>query len=144
MIYKINVENMNLEIEVGELTGGTARIKINGKPYNITIEKCNSLIGGIDTAPVNPSVFSKPEMSAPTVKKPAPAGADYISAPIHGLILDVPVKVGEKVEAGDTVVVIEAMKMENNIVSELSGTVREIKVQKGAHVKTGELIMIIG
>jgi biotin carboxyl carrier protein len=132
MIYKINVENMNFEIEVGELIGGTARVKINGKPYKVIIEKCDDSSGGIDTVP------------APAVGKPAPAGAGYISAPIPGLILDIPVKVGEKVEAGDTIIIIEAMKMENNIVSDVAGTVREIKMQKGSHVKTGELIMIIG
>lgn len=121
---------MNFEIEVGELTGGTARVTVNGKPYRITIEKPESLEGGVNTAPA--------------VKKSAPAGAGSVTAPIPGLILDITVKDGERVEAGDTVVVMEAMKMENNIISKVSGTVKEINVQKGAHVKTGDLIMIIG
>jgi glutaconyl-CoA/methylmalonyl-CoA decarboxylase subunit gamma len=129
MNYKINVENMNFEIEVGELTGGTAQVTVNGKPYRITIEKPES-VGGVDNAHAD--------------RKRAPAGAGSVTAPIPGLILDITVKDGERVEAGDTVVVMEAMKMENNIVSNVSGRVKEINVQKGAHVKTGDLIMIIG
>jgi glutaconyl-CoA/methylmalonyl-CoA decarboxylase subunit gamma len=140
MIYKINVENLNFEIEVGELTGGTAQVKVNGKPYKITIEKCDKPDGGIGTVPANPSV----SVPAPAARKSVPPGAGSITAPIPGLILDILVKVGDRVQAGDTTVVMEAMKMENNIVSNIAGTVKEINVQKGAHVKTGDLIMIIG
>ncbi|MDP3283735.1 MAG: acetyl-CoA carboxylase biotin carboxyl carrier protein subunit, partial [Desulfobacterales bacterium] len=74
---------------------------------------------------------------------PAPGSASIV-APIPGVILDIAVQVGDKVEAGQTVVIIEAMKMENNLVSSTDGIVREIRVQKGAKVKTGDLIMIIG
>lgn len=131
---------MSFEVEVGELTGGTAQITVNGKPYKVRIEKCDKADSGPDSAPATPSVSAP----APAARKNAPAGAGSVTAPIPGLILDILVKTGERVEAGDTVVVMEAMKMENNIVSNIAGTVKEINVQKGAHVKTGDLIMIIG
>lgn len=137
MMYKINVENMNFEIEAGELAGGTAQIKVNGKPYKVIIDKCDDPGDGIDTATVTSCDSSKPDVSVHV-------GTGSVTAPIPGLIIDVPVKVGERVEAGDTIVIIEAMKMENNIVSDVAGIVREIKVHKGAHVKTGDLIIIIG
>jgi len=54
------------------------------------------------------------------------------------------VKAGDRVEAGDTVVIMEAIKMENSLVSDITGTVREIIVQKSTQVNTGDLIMIIG
>ena len=131
---------MNFEIEVGELTGGTAQVMVNGKPYKITIEKSDKPDGATGTVPANPSVSAP----ASTARKIAPPGAGSITAPIPGLILDIMVKAGDRVEAGDTVVIMEAMKMENNIVSNIAGTVKEITVQKGAHVKTGNLIMVIG
>jgi biotin carboxyl carrier protein len=152
MIYKINVDNMNFEVEVGEITGGTAQVTVNGKPYKIIIENCDSSNGGIVTAPIHTSaheplsssVSHKPDVPAPAARATASAGAGSIMAPLPGLILDIMVKVGDSVEAGDAVVIMEAMKMENNLVANATGTVREISVQKGAHVKTGDLIMIIG
>jgi biotin carboxyl carrier protein len=66
------------------------------------------------------------------------------AAPIPGLILDIKVTVGESVVAGQSVATIEAMKMENSLTSTVSGTVKEIRVQKGAQVATGDVVMIIG
>ncbi|MFH1976747.1 MAG: biotin/lipoyl-containing protein [Pseudomonadota bacterium] len=152
MVYKINIDNTNFAVEVGEVSGGTAQVTVNGKPYKVIIENYDNSIGGIVTAPVqtsvqapvNPPVSTKPDVPAQAARTTAPAGAGSIVAPIPGLILDIMVKVGDSVEAGDTVVIMEAMKMENNLVTNTTGTVREINVQKGAQVNTGDLIMIIG
>ena len=152
MIYKINVDSMNFEVEVGEITGGTAQVTVNGKPYKIIIEGYDNSNGGIITAPVQTSVqapvnlpvSTKPVVPAQVARTTAPARAGSIVAPIPGLILDIMVKVGDRVESGDPVVIIEAMKMENNLVTDTTGTVKEINVQKGAQVNTGDLIMIIG
>ncbi len=150
MVYKINVDSMNFEVEVGEITGGTAQVTVNGKPYKIIIEGYDNLNGGVAAAPVqtslepvNSPVSTEPVVPAPAARKIASAGAGSIVAPIPGLILDIMVKVGDSVEAGDPVVIIEAMKMENNLVTDTTGIVREINVQKGAQVNTGDLIMII-
>ena len=87
----------------------------------------------------------KPEPpAAPVAPSATPAGGGTVIAPIPGLILDVKVKVGDQVLAGETVAVMEAMKMENNVVSDVSGTVKEVMVQKGAEVSTGDVLMIIG
>jgi biotin carboxyl carrier protein len=72
------------------------------------------------------------------------AGTEVVVAPIPGLILDIKVAAGDSVSAGQVVAVMEAMKMENNLVSNVSGTVQEIRVQKGAEVSTGDVIMLIG
>ena len=72
------------------------------------------------------------------------AGTEVLTAPIPGLVLDIKVAVGDKVSAGQVVAVMEAMKMENNLISSVSGTVQEIRVQKGAEVSTGDVIMLIG
>jgi biotin carboxyl carrier protein len=67
-----------------------------------------------------------------------------IIAPIPGRIMDVKVKFGDPVTKGQTVATMEAMKMENNIISTIDGVVQEIRVQKDSEVATGEVIMIIG
>ena len=81
---------------------------------------------------------------AQAAPKPAAVmGAGTVTAPIPGLILRINVAVGDAVTAGQTVAVMEAMKMENNLTSAVSGTVQEIRVQKGSEVATGDVIMII-
>jgi glutaconyl-CoA/methylmalonyl-CoA decarboxylase subunit gamma len=89
-------------------------------------------------APAKPAVPA----AAPAAKKVHAAGE--IVAPIPGRIMDVKVKVGDPVTKGQTVVTMEAMKMENNIASTMDGIVQEIRVQKDSEVATGEVIMIIG
>jgi biotin carboxyl carrier protein len=66
-----------------------------------------------------------------------------VLAPIPGQILDIKIRVGETVQAGQTVATMEAMKMENNIVSNIDGTVQEIRVQKDSEVATGDVIMVV-
>jgi biotin carboxyl carrier protein len=125
MIYKIKIRDEKFEVEVGGVKNGLASVTVNGESYAVEIERHDSA-----AAPVSASV-------------PAP-GSTSVAAPIPGTILDITVQVGDKVETGQTVAIIEAMKMENNLVSSANGIVREIRAQKGAHVKTGDLIMIIG
>jgi biotin carboxyl carrier protein len=96
-------------------------------------------------APQAAAPAPKPEPpAAPVAPSVTPAGGGTVVAPIPGLILDVKVKVGDQVLAGETVAVMEAMKMENNVVSDVSGTVKEVMVQKGAEVSTGDVLMTIG
>lgn len=109
----------------------------------------------IAPSPVQPAPPTPPKApppvkpAAPTPPKAPPLAPEtveedsIIKAPISGLIMDIKVKVGDNVLAGQTVATMEAMKMENNLISNLDGTVKEILVQKGAEVTTGEVIMII-
>jgi len=125
MLYKIKIGDEKFEVKVGGVKGGLASVTVNDVPYTVEIENYNSVAA-----------------QAPT-SVPAPGSASVI-APIPGVILDIAVQVGDKVEKGQTVAIIEAMKMENNLVSSTEGIVREIRVHKGAKVKTGDLILIIG
>jgi biotin carboxyl carrier protein len=70
-------------------------------------------------------------------------GGGAVVAPIPGLILQIKVKVGDAVSAGQVVAIMEAMKMENNISSNISGTVASIRAGEGAQVTTGDVIMLI-
>ncbi len=88
-------------------------------------------------APAAPAPVAAPAPSAPA----APAGAKTVTAPLPGTITKVTVKVGDTVNAGDTVLLMEAMKMENNITAEFGGTVKAILVDTGAQVQSGQALV---
>ena len=119
-------------------------ITVNGNTYEVLVEE----VGGAASAPVAAPVFTAP-VAAPAAAAPAapkaaapagPAGANKVSAPMPGTILDVKVSVGQAVKKGDVICVLEAMKMENDIPAPCDGTVASINVQKGASVAANDVI----
>jgi len=156
MKYKIAIGNNKFEVEVGKIENGRAQVSVNGESYDVMIENFaevapHSKAPQREPAPAATPAAPKTPVSTPTptpIKAPAPTPAaveedSIVKAPIPGLIMDIKVKVGDKVLAGQTVATMEAMKMENNLISNLDGTVKEISVQKGMEVATGDVIMII-
>lgn len=144
MKYSISIEQKQFEVEVGAISGGVAQVSVNGTPYQVCVEKQGSAASSpAPAAQAAPkSLAAAPVKAAP--KAPAAAGAGTIAAPIPGLIVDITVSVGEAVRAGQVVVVMEAMKMENRLITTVDGQVREIRLQKGAQVATGDVILIVG
>lgn len=156
MKYKIAIGNNKFEVEVGKIENGRAQVSVNGESYDVMIENFAevapySKAPQREPAPAATPAAPKAPVSTPTptpIKAPSPASAaveedSIVKAPIPGLIMDIKVKVGDKVLAGQTVATMEAMKMENNLISNLDGTVKEISVQKGMEVATDDVIMII-
>jgi biotin carboxyl carrier protein len=130
------------------------RISVNGKAYEVEVE---DLGGGMSAAPVAaPAPKAAPAPAAAPVAAPAPApapapaaapapaGAEVISAPMPGKIVSIKVKTGQAVNAGDLILTLEAMKMENEIFCGAGGTVKEIRVQEGATVNPGDVLVVIG
>ncbi len=111
-------------------------ITVNGNSYDVTVEEA----GGEVSAPVAAPKAPAPKKAAP---KPAAAGGTPINAPMRGTIVDVKVKVGDKVTNGTVVAVLEAMKMENDIVSDKDGVVAAICVNKGESVETGAPVITL-
>lgn len=103
-------------------------ITVNGTPYNVTVEEGAS-------APVS--------ASAPAAT-PAPADGTSVDAPMPGNILDVKVANGTAVKSGDVLVILEAMKMENEIVAPQDGTVVAVSVAKGDTVEAGQSLVTLG
>jgi biotin carboxyl carrier protein len=139
MKYAISIKQQKYEIEVGAISNGTAQVMVNGAPYQVQVEKKD------DRPAAAPVIKSVPAPSA--ARTPAPAsvsGSGTITAPIPGLIIDIPVNVGDMVKAGQVVVVMEAMKMENRLITTIDGQVKEIRLQKGAQVATGDVILVVG
>lgn len=112
-------------------------ITVNGNAYDVTVEE-----NGAGTAPAA-AAPAAPKAAAPKAAPKAAAGGTPINAPMRGTIVDVKVKVGDKVTNGTVVAVLEAMKMENDIVSDKDGVVASICVNKGEAVETGAPVVIL-
>lgn len=111
------------------------KVKVNGKVYEVELESVKES----DAKIVAPATQAAPT-SAPVTSG---AGED-LKAPMAGTILDVKVTVGQTVKVGDVVCILEAMKLENEVVANANGVVTAIAVSKGAAVKNGQLIAKIG
>ena len=138
--YKINGNEYNVAVE--ELEGNKANVTVNGKSYEVELDR-----------PAKPAVSKPvaPPTAAPAATAPAPApkaapaaGGAGIKAPLPGVILDIKVKVGDAVAKGQTVAILEAMKMENNINADREGTVVSINVEKGQSIAEGTDIITLG
>lgn len=122
-------------------------ITVNGNVYEVDVEEI------VNGAPVAAPVVSAPAAApaaapAPAAPKAAPVasgseGSVKIEAPMPGTVLKVNVKVGDKVSAGDAVVILEAMKMENEIAAPSDGVVASVNVSQGASVDTGALLITL-
>ena len=150
MGYTLSVGGKKFEVEIEQIVDGQARVSVNNRFYEVTVENFDEVAAGISSAAaadVPTAPLKKPARSAVSLLNPSQAafaaGDDALSAPIPGLILELRVKVGDKVSAGQIVGIMEAMKMENNLIAHKDGIIHEIRAQKGAEVSTGDIIMII-
>ena len=112
------------------------KVTVNGTAYEITLEAVDA--ADVKTAPAAPAPAAAPTVPAQT----APAGGESVNSPMPGNILDVKVANGASVKKGDVLMILEAMKMENEIVAPCDGTVT-VAVTKGAAVETGALLCTI-
>ncbi|MFA7222844.1 MAG: biotin/lipoyl-containing protein [Bacilli bacterium] len=113
-------------------------VKVNGKLYEVELESVESVNGSV-SAPTKPATNSVAPVAAT-----APVGGKSVLAPIGGNVVKVNVKVGDAVKKGQTLVVIEAMKLENEVVAPVDGTVTSVSVSKGNSVNTKDLLVVIG
>ncbi len=144
---KINGHKYNVQVNDLNEESKMAKVILNGVSFDVEID-------GIST--IHPKV--KPQVAratqyatnvTPSLVESTPVAAAHVGAgsavrsPLPGTIVDIKVSVGAKVSVGDTLMVLEAMKMENNIDADASGTIKEISVQKGATVMEGQILLVI-
>ncbi len=139
--YKYTIDGNKYEVAVNEVNDTTAKVTVNGTEYTVEWEK------PIEEKPVVKiqPVTAKPVATAAPAATPAaaPVSGNAIKTPLPGVIIDVKVKVGDTVKKGDTVVVLEAMKMENNINADRDGKVVAIQVAKGDTVADGAALVVL-
>ena len=117
-------------------------VTVNGTAYEITLEVADAAEIKATAPAAAPAAAPAPAaVAAPTA---APANGETVTAPMPGTILAVNVQNGAAVKKGDVLMVLEAMKMENEIVAPADGTVASVNVTKGASVETGAVLCVIG
>ena len=123
------------------------RVNVNGTDYEITLEEVTGAEASKPSAPVaQPAPAAAPapaEAPAAPAATAAPAGGEQILSPMPGNILNVNVKVGDAVKKGQVLLILEAMKMENEIMCPCDGTIASVNTSKGASVESGTLLCVI-
>ena len=148
--YSLKINGNQYEVKIDDVNEAStvAHVTVNGTKYDVEIE------GGKGKPVSKPQVIAAPEATGlsvtpktPIATKPAavaaPASGYKVTCPLPGTILAVNVKEGDTVAAGQTVVVLEAMKMENNIDAERGGVVKQVLVAAGATVMEGDVLLVI-
>lgn len=144
--YKFKINGKEYQVAIGEADGKMLSVNVNGADYQVELE--NAPVAAPVVAAGNAPASANNRADAPAGASPAasaPAGAGLtIKSPLPGIIISVDVKEGQAVKRGQKLAVIEAMKMENDILSEADGTVTAIHARKGDSVLEGADIVTIG
>ena len=140
--YKYTIDGNKYEVAINEVNDTTAKVTVNGAEYTIEWEKPVEEKPVIKVQPVTAKPAAAPAAPA-AAPAAAPVSGNAIKTPLPGVIIDVKVNVGDTVKKGDTVVVLEAMKMENNINADRDGKVVAIHVAKGDTVADGAALIVL-
>ena len=163
--YKFNVNGDQYEVKIDGIENGIANVNVNGKALKIDIESCG--FSQINAAfPIQVSGQAQRPAAAPVAKPaaksaaapvaapaPAPAPAAQsaanvqgtkVESPLPGVIKSLTVKTGDKVQENQVIMTLEAMKMENEICAECSGTILAVNVAVGQSVMEGQVLVVIG
>lgn len=140
--YNLKINGKEYSVSVDSVKGDHAEVTVNGKKYEVEIARPKPQVE-IPIRPVPPDNEDTAPIRRPSRRKAVSAGMT-VDSPLDGNIISVKVKIGEAVRSGQTVAVLEAMKMENEIQAECDGTVTAVHIGKGDHVTVGEPIITIG
>jgi biotin carboxyl carrier protein len=150
--YQYTVKGVDYEVEIAEVENGVAKVNVNGIPFEVELKQplrpTSSLNRTKVTPPPTTSAAATTQAAAPQnnarVKPAADVPGFQQKSPLPGTITEIRCQVGQHVEAGQTIMVLEAMKMQNSIEAEQTGNVTAIAVKQGANVMEGDLLLIIG
>ena len=142
--YKYTINGNKYNVTIGDIEENIAQVVVNGVPYTVEMEKAPAAPKKV----VRPVVAAAAPAAAPApetkVSRPAAAGGKSgIKSPLPGVILQIKVNVGDQVKRGQVLMVLEAMKMENNIPSDRDGKVVAINVSKGDSILEGTDLIVI-
>jgi glutaconyl-CoA/methylmalonyl-CoA decarboxylase subunit gamma len=143
--FKFKINGNDYEVNINNIDDNLVELEVNGSPYTVEVDqaletsKTPKLLRSVSV----PSTDAHPSM-AKTSNPQEPKGAGNIKSPLPGVILDIYIKVGDRVKIGQKLLVLEAMKMENLIESDKEGTIISISKQKGDSVMEGDILISIG
>ena len=156
MKYQYTVKGVDYEVEIQDIEGNIANVTVNGIPFEVEMKQPvkagkqkvklseERRAEESEERRVKSEEFNSSSASTASTSSASTAAAGKpVVAPLPGTINEIKVKVGDKVNAGDTVVILEAMKMQNNIEAETSGTITSINVNKGDAVMEGDTLVTI-
>ncbi len=147
---RVIVDGIEYEVDVEELSPGKFRVTFDGESYEVKAQDLGIPLNAVEVpvqAQVGVSASSGPVSSVPVApaSPAAPvAGEGVVTSPMPGKILKILVKEGEEVKTGQTLLTLEAMKMENEIPSPKNGTIKKILIKEGDTVDTGQPLIEIG
>lgn len=149
--YKYKINGAQYDVTIDSIKGNIAKVEVNGIPFEVEMQGSSLVEEDLPTQTVaGESVAASAAAPAPAAEPAAPAakgaaGAGTpVKAPLPGVVTKVLVSAGQNVKKGDTVLVLEAMKMENNITAECDGSVTGICVAPGDSVMEGTTLLTIG
>ncbi|HPJ69580.1 MAG TPA: biotin/lipoyl-binding protein [Candidatus Mcinerneyibacteriales bacterium] len=142
----LEINGKEYKVKVQEFGAEKAKLSVNGTEYTVGLKDLGEP-KALDIRPAAPPLKRQP---APAAKEGEPlrkprevVGSGHVTAPLPGLILEILVKEGDTVKAGQDVLIMEAMKMENEVQSPQEGTVKEIKVRRGDSVYEGDILIVL-
>ncbi|MFA6199470.1 MAG: biotin/lipoyl-containing protein [Bacteroidales bacterium] len=140
--YKFNINGASYAVNINDVDDNIIQLELNGTPYEVTIDR---ELKQVKTPKlVRPVAVPSTDHSKEVVKTTASGKVGTIKTPLPGVILEVNVKIGDRVTVGQKLVVLEAMKMENRIDSDLAGVITQINVDRGSSVLEGDVLITIG
>ncbi|MCF0179210.1 MAG: acetyl-CoA carboxylase biotin carboxyl carrier protein subunit [Bacteroidales bacterium] len=139
--YKMKINGNEYEVAVKNVEGINVEVEVNGKTYSVELEQAAKPAAPVVTRPVVVPTAG-PTLVAPSTK-PATTAVGATNSPLPGTVLSINIVVGQVVKAADVAIVLEAMKMENNINCGKDGVVKAIYVQKGDNVLEGASLFLI-
>jgi biotin carboxyl carrier protein len=140
--FKYTINGTVYKVHINSVIEDMAEVEVNGMPYKVKMEKPTKKQVVTLKRPAQAPTTST---GAPVVSRPvSTATAGAVRSPLPGVILEVKCKVGDTVKKGQTIIILEAMKMENSINADRDGNVIEIKVNKGDNVLENAELVVIG
>jgi len=141
--FKFKINGNDYAVHISNVDGNIAELEVNGTPYKVEIDRelKQTKTPKLVRPEAVPSTDSHPSV-AKTVS-PGVATSGAVKSPLPGVILSLSVKVGDTVKVGQRLLVLEAMKMENNIDSDKEGRIAAIKVNQGDSVMEGDVLVVI-
>ena len=145
--YKITINGNEYNVAINSIEDGHADVSVNGTQYNAKVDgmKAKPKVSVVQKPSVTPGNVHQPtQAAAPKAAAAAGGSGSPIKSPLPGTILNIAVREGDTVKEGQMLLVLEAMKMENNIEADKDGVIQSIAVRQGDSVLEGDLLLTIG